>query len=133
MGPLAYYGRCRYYAFDTTVLGSKDANPLLISMCSTVAEMGRQFKKQVQDSTSTNRKPIPDPSVIGIIENEAKNLASASPTDAEIEQRRLFGLINEGRRFWRRALPIVPVTLCYLVVRIRLSRFRGGPMYMINW
>ena len=82
-----------------------------------------------------NRKPIPDPSVIGIIENEAEKLGiKREPmTDAEIEERCLFGLINEGAKILEEGIAYRPGDIDVIwSFGYGFPRFRGGPMYIAD-
>ena len=120
-------------------LGSQDANPApYFNVLYQVAEMGRYGQKTGAGFyiyEEGNRKPIPDPSVIGIIENEAEKLGiKREPmTDAEIEERCLFGLINEGAKILEEGIAYRPGDIDVIwSFGYGFPRFRGGPMYIAD-
>ena len=119
--------------------GLKDANPApYFNVLYQVAEMGRYGQKTGAGFyiyEEGNRKPIPDPSVIGIIENEAEKLGiKREPmTDAEIEERCLFGLINEGAKILEEGIAYRPGDIDVIwSFGYGFPRFRGGPMYIAD-
>jgi 3-hydroxyacyl-CoA dehydrogenase len=119
--------------------GLKDANPApYFNVLYQVAEMGRYGQKTGSGFyiyEEGNRKPIPDPSVIGIIENEAEKLGiKREPmTDAEIEERCLFGLINEGAKILEEGIAYRPGDIDVIwSFGYGFPRFRGGPMYIAD-
>ncbi len=119
--------------------GLKEANPEpYFNVLYQVAEMGRYGQKTGSGFyiyEEGNRKPIPDPDVIEIIENQAEKLGIRREpmADAEIEERCVLGLINEGAKILEEGIAYRPGDIDVIwSFGYGFPRFRGGPMYIAD-
>jgi 3-hydroxyacyl-CoA dehydrogenase len=79
-----------------------------------------------------DRKPIPDPEVVALVERTAREagLARRPFTDAEIVERTIYALINEGAKILEEgfALRAADIDVIY-ATGYGFPGFRGGPMF----
>ncbi len=100
----------------------------------TLCEMGRFGQKTGKGwyRYGDDRKPVPDPEVIALIERAATaaGIPSRSFTDQEIVERTLYALINEGARVLDEgfALRAADIDVVY-VNGYGFPAYRGGPMF----
>ena len=119
--------------------GKKAANPEpYFNVLYQVAEQGRHGQKTGAGFhlyEEGNRTPIPDPAIIELIEQEAEkiNMSRAPLDDAEIQQRCVYGLINEGAKILEEGIAYRPGDIDVIwSYGYGFPRFRGGPMYMAD-
>ena len=119
--------------------GKKDDNPApYFNVLYQVAEQGRYGQKTGSGFylyEHGKRTPIADPAVIDIIETEAEklNITRAPLENSEIEQRCLYGLINEGAKILEEGIAYRPGDIDIIwSYGYGFPRFMGGPMYMAD-
>ena len=82
-----------------------------------------------------DRKPIPDPEVLELIESVARehNIERRSISDEEILERTLYALVNEGARVLEAGIArrAADIDVIYLT-GYGFPSFRGGPMFFAD-
>jgi 3-hydroxyacyl-CoA dehydrogenase len=110
-------------------------DPRYYRVADLLVEAGRLGQKSGRGSflyPEGSRKPVRDPEVEAMVaaESERLNLKRRSVPDAEIEQRCLFALINEGARILAEGIASTPSDIDVIWCNgYGFPRFRGGPMF----
>jgi 3-hydroxyacyl-CoA dehydrogenase len=99
-----------------------------------LVELGRLGQKAGRGwfRYAEDRKPIPDPEVVELIESVARSagIPRRDVSDAEIRERALYALVNEGARVLDEgiALRAADIDVIYLA-GYGFPGYRGGPMF----
>jgi 3-hydroxyacyl-CoA dehydrogenase len=100
-----------------------------------LVEAGRLGQKSGRGAfayAAGSRRPVPDPEVEAMIVAESQRLGIArrAITDTEIQERCLYGLINEGARILTEGIAESPASIDAIWCNgYGFPRFRGGPMF----
>ena len=102
-----------------------------------LVELGRLGQKAGRGwyRYADDRKPIPDPDVLELIESVARehNIGRRSISDEEILERTLYALVNEGARVLEAGIArrAADIDVIYLT-GYGFPSFRGGPMFFAD-
>ena len=110
----------------------KPTDPAYCRMVAKLTEMGRYGQKTNAGIYQyVDRKPVPDPEVVAIAKAEATRLgvAQIDVTDAEVIERLLFSMINEGALILAEGIATRPSDIDVVFVHgYGMPQHRGGPM-----
>ena len=99
-----------------------------------LVEMGRLGQKTGMGwyRYTEDRKPVPDPEIVGLIEREAgkAGIVRRQVSDEEIRERAIYALINEGARVLEDGIAAraADIDVIYLT-GYGFPAYRGGPMF----
>jgi 3-hydroxyacyl-CoA dehydrogenase len=130
LGGLDVAWRCRQelHQFDDPEL----RKPLVADRLVEMKRLGQKTGKGWYRYEAGDRKPIPDPEIAGIIEqtSTAAGITRASKSDAEILERCIYALINEGARVLDEGIAAraADIDVIYLT-GYGFPAYRGGPMF----
>ena len=105
--------------------------PLVADMLVAMGRLGQKTGKGWY-RYGEDRKPIPDPEVVALIEREASEagIARRAVSDEEILERAIYALINEGARVLEEGIAsrAADIDVIYLT-GYGFPAYRGGPMF----
>ena len=111
---------------------AKPDDPAYCRMVSKLCAMGRYGQKTNAGIYNyVDRKPVPDPEVARIAKEEATRLGvpQLDVSDAEIIERLLYSMINEGALILAEGIATRPSDIDVVFVHgYGMPRYRGGPM-----
>jgi 3-hydroxyacyl-CoA dehydrogenase len=110
----------------------KPSDPAYCRMVAKLCEMGRYGQKTNAGIFKyVDRKPVPDPEVTRIAKEEATRLGvpQLEVSDAEVIERLLYSMINEGALILAEGIASRPSDIDVVFVHgYGMPRYRGGPM-----
>ena len=110
----------------------KPSDPAYCRMVTKLTEMGRLGQKTNAGIFKyVDRKPVPDPEVTALAKSEAARLgvAQIEVTPAEVIERLMFSMINEGALILAEGIATRPSDIDVVFVHgYGMPRYRGGPM-----
>lgn len=134
MGPLSVVDLSGIDVFHSALMEWKDrpADPAAFRMLGLLREQGRLGQKTSAGYFKYDgRKPLPDPVVADLARQEAQRLGIARReiSDAEVIERLLYSMVNEGARVLEEGIALRSCDIDVVFTSgYGMPRYRGGPM-----